>query len=89
MILNQCPNCGTGGWSVYEIVNGNCLFCEDDSNGSEQSDCEDGCDNCPHRLDCGGSEIFQNETNQQKCKPSDNCLTCKDDSCKDHVNNSF
>lgn len=59
MELKQCTNCGVNGWSVYEISDGNCPFCQDELDKPEQSDCEPGCDNCPHRLDCGGSTIFE------------------------------
>jgi len=28
--LLDCPNCGRGPWTIYEIENGKCPSCEDD-----------------------------------------------------------
>lgn len=30
MILYDCPTCGRGGWTCYEIVNGECPSCREE-----------------------------------------------------------
>ena len=29
MKLQTCPNCGAGGFTVYEIKDGKCIFCQE------------------------------------------------------------
>jgi hypothetical protein len=36
MELFDCPNCGRGPWTIYEIENGLCPFCQEEESDEDE-----------------------------------------------------